>query len=95
MVCVTAGSDLQSFGGDCFARGWWDFQNPWVYDDLQSFGGDFFTRGWRDFQIPWVSDDAYGPHCVHKAAVAGLHMNVALPPAHLGSCFHGVRFSRI
>jgi hypothetical protein len=55
MVCVTAGSDLQSFGGDCFARGSWDLQ------------------------IPWVSDDAYGPHRVHKAAVAGLHMNVALP----------------
>ena len=33
MVCVTAGSDLQSFSGDCLARGWWDFQIPWVYDD--------------------------------------------------------------
>ena len=56
MVCVSAGSDLQSFSGDCFARGWWDFK------------------------IPWVSDDAYGPHRVHKAAVAsGRHMNVALP----------------
>ena len=33
MVCVTAGSDLQSFGGDCFTRGWWDFQIPWVSDD--------------------------------------------------------------
>jgi hypothetical protein len=45
MVCVTAGSDLQSFSGDCFARGWWDFQIPWVYDDaygphrmLKAFG---------------------------------------------------------
>jgi hypothetical protein len=33
MVCATAGSDLQSFGGDCFASGWWDFQIPWVSDD--------------------------------------------------------------
>jgi hypothetical protein len=32
-----------------------------------------------DFQISWVSDDAYGPHRVHKAAVAGLHMNAVLP----------------
>jgi hypothetical protein len=33
MVCVAAGSGLQSFGGDCFARGWWNFQIPWVSDD--------------------------------------------------------------
>ena len=28
------------------------------------------------FKILWVSDDADGPRPVHKAAVAGLHMNV-------------------
>ena len=28
------------------------------------------------FQILWVSDDSDGPLPVHKAAVAGLHMNV-------------------
>jgi hypothetical protein len=28
MVRVAAGSDLQSSGGDCFTRGWWDFQIP-------------------------------------------------------------------
>ena len=28
------------------------------------------------FQLLWVPDDADGPHPVHKAAVAGLHMNV-------------------
>jgi hypothetical protein len=26
-------SDFHSFGGDCFTRGWWDFQIPWVSDD--------------------------------------------------------------
>jgi hypothetical protein len=67
MVCVAAGSDLQSFGGDCFTRGWWDFQ------------------------IPWVSDDAYGPHRVHKAAVAFWPTHECGAAAHLGSCFRGVR----
>jgi hypothetical protein len=83
MVCATAGSDFQSFGGDCFASGW-----CWVSDDAYGPHRVLKASGRHmNVALPRIKALAFILCDIAAGAVRDMQHD---SNRHLGSCFRDI-----